>query len=249
MRTLSTPESVLKGEITKLGIIECIVAVAVYVAIALRLQTMRYFYLAIAVAPLTLLRTEASVMWAQRAYRTMSDKSEQLFGDKPAPDRPILNIGYIVLSYTFFPIIVSAVRVAGTFLALVRQPVRTIAEMPQNWMRQALYMDFAHPPESLSGVYPGWRTVFFDAKGFNVVFFPAAVLIILPPLLYRISFKATAVCYMPFLWVAQATAGSTLPLKPRLERVTKGELEKVRRWFALFVLGIVGVAAALHFHR
>lgn len=52
-------------------------------------------------------------------------------------------------------------------------------------------------------------------------------------------------CYVPFLWVVQATVGSTLPLKVRLERVTKGELEKVRRWLAALILGVFGVVVAL----
>jgi len=51
----------------------------------------------------------------------------------------------------------------------------------------------------------------------------------LPSLLYRISFKANAVAYLPFIWVAHTTLRNPLPVKSRLERITKGELEQVRR--------------------
>ena len=58
----------------------------------------------------------------------------------------------------------------------------------------------------------------------------------LPSILYRITFKATSLAYAPFVWVAQTTFYSPLSTKVRLERITKGELEKVRRWLSGIVL-------------
>ena len=64
----STPESVLKGEITKLAIIECVIAVAVYLGIGLYFDTYRHYTVAVAVAPFMLFRTEASgSLWSQEA--------------------------------------------------------------------------------------------------------------------------------------------------------------------------------------
>jgi len=63
MRFHSTPESALNGEITKLAIIECIASVAIYLAIGFYFGTFRYLAMAVVVAPLMLLRTDASSDW------------------------------------------------------------------------------------------------------------------------------------------------------------------------------------------
>ena len=63
MRFHSTPQSVLDGEITKLAIIECVIAVALYVGIGLYFDTFSHYAVAVAVAPLMLFRTEASSIW------------------------------------------------------------------------------------------------------------------------------------------------------------------------------------------
>jgi len=265
MRSFSTPESALKGEITKLGIIECALAVAVYVAIALRLHTVRHFYLAITIAPLTLFRTEESTLWTLRAFEAIIEKldlwtwqADQTIGKKfdrllkrTEPDLSLGGTFFIAIFFVIIPALIPVLRVVGTVWGFARRPVRTIAEMPRNWVRQTFCTDLAHPPEAMPGelTNPGEFPTFRRALQYLdiPILFPVAILLFLPPLLYRISFKATAVVYAPFLWVAQATAGSPIPIKSRLERVTKGELEKVRRWLALFVLGVFGVVASLHF--
>jgi hypothetical protein len=254
MRTFSTPESALKGEITKLSIIECALAVAVYLSIALHRHTFRYFYLAIALAPLSLFRTAESTEWSLRTYQVVRSKVNLLVEHAPSA---LGRFFLVVEAFVFIPAWLPVLRVAGMVYGFARRPVRTILEMPRNWVRQALCTDFAHPPEALPGeqlavgasfITFQWTIWIAKEKMWTLPFGVAiAVLLFLPPLFYRISFKATAVCYLPFLWVAQATAGSRLPLKVRLERVTKGELEKVRRWLAVFVLGAFGVVAALHF--
>lgn len=58
MRTYSTPQSALNGEITKLAIIECVVSVAIYVSIGMYFGTFRYLAVAVVFAPLMLFRTE-----------------------------------------------------------------------------------------------------------------------------------------------------------------------------------------------
>lgn len=66
-----------------------------------------------------------------------------------------------------------------------------------------------------------------------------------PSIAYRISFKATALAYAPFVWVAHATLQNPLPAKARLERFTKGELEKVRRGVSYIVLTTLVAKGAL----
>ena len=64
----STPQSVLNREITKVAIIECVIAVAVYTAIGLYFDTYRHYAVAVAVAPLMLFRTEASTVSGINIY-------------------------------------------------------------------------------------------------------------------------------------------------------------------------------------
>jgi hypothetical protein len=65
--------------------------------------------------------------------------------------------------------------------------------------------------------------------------FPLLIIGFLPSLTYRITFKATSIAYLPFIWVAHATLSSDLSAKIRLERFTKGELEKTRRALSLII--------------
>ena len=77
-----------------------------------------------------------------------------------------------------------------------------------------------------------------------LAFSPLLVIGYLPALTYRVSFKATAIAYAPFIWVAHATL-EVVTAKVRLERFTKGELEKVRRVISLFVVTILAAKIAL----
>jgi len=78
-----------------------------------------------------------------------------------------------------------------------------------------------------------------------VIFGPPLFIGYLPPLIYRVSFKATALAYLPFIWVAHSTLGSPLSLETRLERITKGELEKVRRLASWPILATLTAKIAL----
>lgn len=98
-----------------------------------------------------------------------------------------------------------------------------------------------------------WRVV-ITRSAFALLLFAPAFLV---PMAYRISLKATCLVYAPFVWVAELTAGTGDPLKLRLERIVKGEFEKVRRGLAAIVLltatvkvildfGWIGVTEATH---
>ncbi len=83
-------------------------------------------------------------------------------------------------------------------------------------------------------------------KTLLVLLYSAIFLIgFLPSAVYRISFKATSIVYAPFIWAVHSTIWTLLPLKVRLERITKGELEKVRRGFSWIVIGVLGAKAGL----
>lgn len=69
-----------------------------------------------------------------------------------------------------------------------------------------------------------WQIFVIDYVFKSLLFVPA----FLVSVAYRVSLKATCVVYAPFVWVAGFTAGSTDPLKMRLERITKqGRLKSI----------------------
>jgi hypothetical protein len=68
MRTYSTPQSALKGEITKLALLECVLSAALYVGAGVYFGTFKYLAIAIVFAPLMLFRTEFSADWGFQFY-------------------------------------------------------------------------------------------------------------------------------------------------------------------------------------
>jgi hypothetical protein len=81
---------------------------------------------------------------------------------------------------------------------------------------------------------------------FHIGFLIISIVGWLPPLLYRISFKATCVVYFPFIWVAERTLQSAPSVRLRLKEVTEGQLEKTGRKVSglllLLLLAKIGLA-------
>src|SRR5262249_4517187 len=161
-------------------------------------------------------------------------------------------IGWTLLSILALTLI-AAVTVVGTTIRItatvywgIRRPLSTLKKAPENWLRQSSCIDFFHPPEiipleamkwnDLPGpTFNAWiktirtRTSIISKLITLLVSSPLCILGFLPSLTYRITFKATSIAYLPFIWVARTTLSSDLSAKIRLERFTKGELEKARR--------------------
>jgi len=247
MRFHSTQESVDNGEITLLAIIECLVAVAIYVFVAIHFQTFRYLAVAVCLAPLTLFRTDASVRWGITKYKQIS-----YFGEKLSSFWGMFFIACVVALAGVL------IRVTSMLLWAIRSPLDTLKSVPQNWLRQSFCTDLFYPVEFVPGErtmpreVPTFETLFLflerDKKwskrlGFIFLLSPFLCLGYLPSLFYRLSFKATSLAYAPFVWVARATLGSGDSVKLRLTQITKGELEKTRRWLS----GLVAAALAAKF--
>ncbi len=157
----------------------------------------------------------------------------------------------------------TAIRIVATVYWLVRRPLQTLRDTPRNWLRQSLCTDFAHPPEVVppeaakgSERVPTFKALLEESRLADtardhvltvVIFGPFIVVGWLPSVIYRVSFKATALAYTPFIWAAHATLRNPLPLKTRLERITKSELEKVRRGFSWVILTTLVAKVALLF--
>ncbi len=256
MRTYSTPQSALNLEITKLAIVECVLAVLLYVGAGIYFGTFKFLAVAVIFAPLMLFRTEASANWGLTIYSRTTDRVDGM--TEP---------WNFLLYFMVLPVAGLAIRLVSTMFWAIRRPLYTLQEMPQNWFRQTVCTDFAHIPEivpfeavraeqfnlpTFAVFLAAFVDVFRNQDTFGrllaIVFFAPFVFIgWLPSLLYRVSFKATSLIYAPLIWATHVTLQNPLPLKARLERITKGELEKVRRWLSYVVMGGVIVKLALMF--
>jgi hypothetical protein len=149
-------------------------------------------------------------------------------------------------------------------LRAFKEPGTALSSAPANWVRQALCIDVAHVPELLPleaselgfNHILQFRRLLRDVSSFIQIsdsillllfvplFFPI-FLAYLASAAYRISFKATALLYAPFVWITYNALENKLTLKPRLERFTKGEAEKLRRVFSTFVLTTAAAKVAV----
>jgi hypothetical protein len=261
MRTYSTPQSALNGEITKLAIIECVASAALYIGLGVYLGTFKSLAVAVVFAPFMLFRTESSADWGMRLYKRFFDYIDTWASFKS--DHFLREIVIILISMLLVfvaPVVGTIIRIVATIYWAVRTPLHTLKEVPRNWLRQCLCTDFAHPPEIVpkeavadAETVASFTSFLNDLRlssGFTrggIVFIALPLLILgwIPSVIYRISFKATALAYIPFLWVAHSTLWNPLPLKARLERFTKGELEKVRRGISYLILSTLVAKGAL----
>ena len=251
MRTHSTPESAVRGEITKLAIVECFVAVALYLSIGVVRGTFHHFALAVAIAPLMLFRTDTSAEWGLKIYGQALAHMDHL-------PRPLDFLSMLVLG----PIVGVAIRVVATLYWAVRTPVQTLKAMPQNWVRQSLCTDLLHPPEILpleallgdATKVPTFKALVEllreEERGWKIalpfiMMSPFLIVGYVPSIVYRVSFKATSLAYAPFVWIAHATITTPLSFTVRLERITKGELEKVRRALAWLIVSMLAMKIGL----
>lgn len=259
MRTFSTPQSALDGEITKLAIVECVLAVALYVGISIYLGTFKYLALAVVVAPLMLFRTKMSAERGVKVYGKFLDRIGYLVLSAGRFRKPIPNLLTAILVWVVHPLGGTVIRIITTVYWSIKRPLYTLKEVPQNWLRQSFCTDSVHPPEivpleNIEGLFSfiDACSIFSDEKGLRSVKFfiltLPTLLAYIPPTLYRLSFKATTLAYIPFIWVAHVTLRNPLPVKARLERITKGELEKVARWISGIILTCFVAKGALIFN-
>lgn len=262
MRFHSTPESAVNLEITKLAFIETITSVAIYIGIGVYFQTVAHYALAIVVAPFMLLRTEESAEWGLRVYEkflTLVDKINP---------KSLVIIGIFSLStIALIPAIALSLRFAALAKFFAKTPIITLSQMPKNWLRQCFCTDFYHAPEMLpmeiikstpnsiplfTELVSELRLEVSDSKNSFLMklfclwaFFFLGIIGYFPNLIYRVSFKATALAYAPLIWITHSTIENPFPLQLRLKRIKDGQIEKARRVFSLIVLTMLSAKIGL----
>ena len=252
MRLRSTPKSIARCEISALAVAECVLSVAIYVAIAHFTQSFLHMAIAVACAPLFLLRTKYSIRlgliaW-KRVINAIQTESEYL----------------VIIIVIPLMVVALIVRAGATFYGLLKHARATISSIPLNWRRQSLCADFFSIPELIPGEsrYGRAELTFKQVmEGFyeipsemalskkdgiiaSIVFTVVFILGYVPSIIFRATFKATCLAYFPLLWVARSANVKGRSLKWKLERFTKGELEKTRRKFAVLVLTVAGAKVA-----
>lgn len=253
MRVHSTAQSIANREISGLAVSECVLSTAIYVGIGLYLDTFIHLFIAVALGPLFLLRTTFSYNLALANWKKLIDRISLI-------ENGVL--GFSILPFVY--LIGIALRIASTAAGLIFHPYLSLQGMPDNWVRQALCTDLYYPPEIVPGEAEEDNLPSFTrfvkisstalAKNWRdpVLLFLADIPIIiiimsgyLPAIIFRISFKATSIFYLPLVWVVTTTVNSGASLQLRLERITKGELEKFRRRLSAFVLTVTVARLAL----
>jgi hypothetical protein len=234
MRLTSNKESVAKGEVSVLAIVETLLAIALVFYLSAHFNTLRWLAVAMCVSPLLLLRTEEStrlgIKWFDNWPRSFL--YEFLLDDVP------WQVDYIIALPVVF-----AVRVAATFAALFGAPMAALNAIPKNWARITLATDTLCVPEPI----PEHPTFTFGAfkedmpHGIDRVFeFLLFGPFLLPALIYRWSLKATSIIYAPLVFVAYSTFSEGTDLRTKLELIKRSDLTRIR---ALY--GVVFIAAFL----
>ncbi|MBZ5523693.1 MAG: hypothetical protein LAP21_15775 [Acidobacteriia bacterium] len=67
----------------------------------------------------------------------------------------------------------------------------------------------------------------------------------LPALLYRYSLKATAIVYLPIIWILHDSLVNTATFRHKLEDILEAPIERVKRWYSGFVILFLAIAPAV----
>jgi hypothetical protein len=261
MRWISTKESVQNGEISVLAVIETVLAVSVSLFLAIWYQTVWHILLGACISPLLLLRTDRSAAKGVAYYDGLEASSVGKFYDSVVDYRAssiwagvlqfLLIVGVMIPTLS---LALLAIRGFATLQSAVKHPLEAFRAIPDNWRRVCLSIDSRHSPVFLPAPLHGPQTnlgtlyeLFEDriqSKDRRELFTVALLLIVLapvlmPPMLYRWSLKATAVIWFPLLWAVRPVGKQEHDLRTRLSLLKDSEL--------FFVVRVVSVAALVAF--
>jgi hypothetical protein len=263
VRLHSTQESIERGEISILAISECIVAIIVYVAIAEYYSSLWHYIFAVAVAPLWLLRTPVSQVTALQIWSGYAQKIINVT-DKDNPGA--FEATWAVTKAIFAPIFGIATRFVVTAYYVLTKPLLALQNIPDNWFRQTLSTDFFYYPEIVPGESRAGKSLTFHnlirtisqewkdaSSNFSIILIIFALLLLVvgyvPAIIFRVTFKATSIVYLPLVFIALGTANIKASNKVILDLLVNGEREKLRIVLAksIAVLAMIKTAVAAGF--
>lgn len=238
---VSNPESIKANQLSVLAIAETLAAMAVSVWIAVRWQTYVHIAIGASIAPMLLMRTDASCILGEAIARNLTTKLGSRLG-RPELRRAgfLSKIHWTVFYLVMLPWLATSITLARTAAwaaALVWHPLIAIAAIPRNWRHATVVLDSAKSPDVLPAPRQipengkpeaSWFAVgdFFRIafRSINpssewglilalIIFSP---MIILPAFAYRWSLKSTAIIWFPLLWAMHSVRGAGKPLRTYL---------------------------------
>ncbi len=252
MRLLSTRESIDRGEISLLAIVETLLAMTTLIVLSIWFDPIKWLAGACAIAPLLLLRTEDSVQrglqWKQWIF-TGRDKWLNVaivcfgFGTVALCVWMIQWWALLILIafsgslfLGFFSLLYLVIRCGATASSALKHPLRCLLAIPENWRRIVLATDSHTPPEFLPGHDSGPLDILYveprDLVG--VRWFALTTALGLYPLsaLYRWSVKATCLIYLPLVWLVNTARYTPGSMRQTLEDYLADDIQRVRRVLA-----------------
>jgi len=259
MRFSSTPESVATGEITFLAILETVLAISLSVLVVKLLDRSIHIIVGALLAPLLLLRTDASTAKAFNMFDSgfpglmrLLSFFQRLYERLPASLRLLT---FFVVWLPLFSFLITVIKCIATVSTLISFPRDTLFAIPGNWQRLALSMDSKHPPEFLPGLetapeeapasvhnlrYEEVRRQITSGTGSALAQKLSLLAIYAPAVLYRLFLKSTSLVYFPLIWV------SRMPMT--VKGVLSFPIERVRRWYAGALILIMLSPLAISYH-
>jgi len=243
MRWVSSKESVAKGEVSVLAIVETLLAIALVFYLSSHFNTLRWLAIAMCVSPLLLLRTEESTRLGIKWWDWWD-------ANVVAPCMLISGLGVkkvvgFCIGSVAFELSPPIIRAFATVAGLVAGPGDSLKAIPRNWVRVTLATDSWEAPEVIPDhekwSFKWWmrrpgvgtlRRVDAFILPFCIFFFPA--------LLYRWSLKATSIIYAPLVFVAHSTFSEGTDLRTKLELIKRGDLSRIR-----VLYGVAAIATFL----
>ncbi len=261
----STAESVDKGEISLLAIVETILATAIAIYLSVKFDSLKWIAWTACVAPFFLLRTQDSIKLGFKLFLKIgyqfTDRIEKPRNEIRKAENwvnLIKSIGGQILLTCSLVIGVALIRFVSVLFTCCRHPFISISSIPANWCRAALYMDFCHPLELIPG-YPyktgdgrftvsgyfmtmlsdiSWRkTSQWKLLLFLIPFMmPVVIVWFAPLLLYRWSMTATAIVYTPLLWIVWSSFRKMPDIAAALRRKRQSDLTRVVVFYSILVI-------------
>src|ERR1039458_9239122 len=165
MRLTSNKESVAKGEVSVLAIVETLLAIALVFYLSAHFNTLRWLSVAMCVSPLLLLRTEESTRrgidwfdsgldYANRADDAFAARCKALIGSPFRAEKCLVacvvflvrNLEVVLFAVTVL-LMPFLVRLGATTASVCLEPRTAFQAIPKNWSRVTLAMDSICPPE------------------------------------------------------------------------------------------------------
>lgn len=174
LRFWSTRESIDKGEITVLAIIETALAVALLITLTVWFDTVKWIAGACAFAPLTLLRTKKSVErglsvldWAESGQKMLFTVINSIsIGATVGLTLHLFRHGFFTWTWLVCPILLAlghwvyffVIRALASLEMLFKNPLDALAAIPINWKR----VTFTEDSHSQPVLMPGTINTAFD---------------------------------------------------------------------------------------